>query len=127
MAFIPPKPFSSVQLFHLSHMVVAPCILNIIINDYSDISLSKLAETLGYSTVYCSKYIRQAVGCTFSELRGKIRFQKAEDYLLNTAMNIAEISALCGYENPENFNRAFRQIYHMPPSEYRMRAKGIVL
>lgn len=102
-------------------------ILNIIIKDYADISLSRLAETLGYSTVYCSKYIKQAVGCTFSELRGKVRFQKAEDYLLNTIMSISEISTLCGYENPENFNRAFRQIYHMPPSEYRMQVKGTVL
>lgn len=102
-------------------------ILNIVLNDYSDITLSKLARMLGYSSVYCSRYIKQVLGCTFMELRGKVRFQKAEDYLQNTTISIAEISALCGYENPENFNRAFRQIYHISPSEYRLRVRNTLL
>ncbi|MDO4318402.1 MAG: AraC family transcriptional regulator [Lachnospiraceae bacterium] len=96
-------------------------ILGMILSDYAGITLSDLADSLGYSTVYCSKYVKKLTGCTFSELLKKVRLQKAADLLQNTSMSISDISAACGYENPENFNRAFRQRYHTAPSGFRER------
>lgn len=98
-------------------------IIGMIAGSFADITLPKLADRLGYSVVYCSRYVKKITGCTFSELLKKIRLQKAEDLLKNTAVSIREISVICGYENPENFNRAFRQSYGMAPSVFREAGK----
>lgn len=94
-------------------------IVSMITDNFADITLPDIAEKLGYSVVYCSRYIKKITGCTFSELLKKIRLQKAEDLLKNTALSISEISTVCGYENPENFNRTFRGYYGMSPSIFR--------
>lgn len=94
-------------------------IIRMITDSFADITLPGLADRLGYSVVYCSRYIKKITGCTFSGLLKRIRLQKAEDLLKNTTVSIREISVICGYENPENFNRAFRQSYGMAPSVFR--------
>ncbi|MBQ7981120.1 MAG: helix-turn-helix domain-containing protein [Oscillospiraceae bacterium] len=98
-------------------------IMSMIIDNFADITLPDIADRLGYSVVYCSKYIKKTMGCTFSELLKKVRLQKAEDLLRNTSMSVSEISVICGYENPENFNRTFRQCYGMAPSVFRENIK----
>lgn len=94
-------------------------ILSMIVNEYADISLPVIADRLGYSVVYCSKYIKQTTGYTFSHLLKKIKLEKAKDLLNTTSMSVSEISNICGYENPENFNRAFRQRYNVSPTAFR--------
>ncbi len=95
-------------------------IVSLIYEHYDTITLSALAEKLHYTVPYCSKYLKNHLGCNFSELLGKIRFQKAENFLVNSEMTIAEISRTLGYENPENFVRAFKSRYRMTPSQYRL-------
>lgn len=94
-------------------------ILSMIYDNYATISLSQLAEQLHYTVPYCSKYLKKHLGCSFSQLLKQIRFQKAESLLLNTKMTVMQVSKQLGYENPENFVRAFKQIYEMTPSQYR--------
>lgn len=96
-------------------------IMGWITEDFAHITLPDLAVRLGYSAVYCSRYIKKLTGCTFSELLRNVRLQKAQDLLQNTTMSIQEISSVCGYENPENFNRAFRRCRGMAPSLFRER------
>lgn len=94
-------------------------LLQLIINNFSTLSLKALAGELGYSVPYCSKYIKDSTGYTFSQLVRRIRFQKAENYLLNTAFPIARISELVGYGNPENFTRVFKAAHGLSPAAYR--------
>ena len=98
-------------------------ILGLIVSDSASITLPKIADTLGYSTVYTSKYIKQLTGFSYSELHKRIRMQKAEELLLNTSLSIGEISQTLGYLNPENFNRAFRAEHTISPSLFRERVK----
>ncbi|MCM1252692.1 MAG: AraC family transcriptional regulator [Clostridium sp.] len=95
-------------------------ILTLIYEQYNTITLAALAEELHYTVPYCSKYLKNQLGCTFSELIGKIRFQKAESFLLHSDMTVSQISQTVGYENPENFMRAFKHRYRMTPSQYRI-------
>ncbi|MCM1386781.1 MAG: AraC family transcriptional regulator [Bacillus sp. (in: Bacteria)] len=95
-------------------------ILTLIYEQYNTITLAALAEELHYTVPYCSKYLKNQLGCTFSELIGKIRFQKAESFLLHSDMTVSQISHTVGYENPENFMRAFKHRYRMTPSQYRI-------
>lgn len=99
-------------------------IISMITNNFS-ITLDDIAKKLGYNISYCSRYIKELTNYNFSELLRKIRLQKAEELLKTTNLSICEISHLCGYENPENFNRAFRKNYNFSPSVFREKNKQL--
>lgn len=94
-------------------------ILTFLQENYSTITLEELARHLHYTVPYCSRYIKKLFGCTFSQLLHQIRFQKADLFLKNSSLTINQISKMLGYENPENFMRAFKKIHQMTPSQYR--------
>lgn len=96
-----------------------PQFLLCIVRDYRTITLSELAKRLNYSVPYCSKYIKETTGYTFLQILRSIRFRKAKDYLCATSLPIQKISALVGYESPENFIRAFKKEYGISPAQYR--------
>lgn len=90
--------------------------LKIMYDQYKTITLSGLAEQLHYTVHYSSKYLKNVFGCTFSAMIQKIRFQNAECLLRNSDMTVSEVGKEIGYENTENFFRAFKKHYHMTPS-----------
>lgn len=94
-------------------------ILNFVQENFSTITLDELAGHLHYTVPYCSRYIKKLFGCTFSQLLNQIRFQKAELFLRNSSLTVNQISKMLGYENPENFTRAFKKMHEMTPSQYR--------
>lgn len=94
-------------------------ILTFLQEHYSTITLEELAEHLHYTVPYCSRYIKKLFGCTFSQLLNQIRFQNADLLLKNSGLTVNQISKMLGYENPENFMRAFKKKYQMTPSQYR--------
>lgn len=93
--------------------------LKIMYDQYKTITLSGLAEQLHYTVPYCSKYLKNVFGCTFSAMIQKIRFQNAECLLRNSDMTVSEVGKEIGYEHTENFFRVFKKHYHMTPSRYR--------
>lgn len=96
-------------------------LLHCIVKEYNTITLNELAGRLNYSVPYCSKYIKELTGASFLQLLKHIRFQKAENFLLTTSFSIQKISERLGYENPENFMRAFKKEYGISPSAFRTR------
>ena len=94
-------------------------ILTYLQENYSTITLEELARHLHYTVPYCSRYVKKLFGCTFSQLLNQIRFQKAYLFLKNSSLTVNQISKMLGYENPENFMRAFKKIHKMTPSQYR--------
>lgn len=94
-------------------------ILTLLQENYSSITLESLAGHLHYTVPYCSRYIKKLFGCTFSQLLNRIRFQKADLFLKNSSLTVNQISKMLGYENPENFMRAFKKLHQMTPSQYR--------
>lgn len=99
-------------------------ILSMIYEQYATITLSQLAEALHYSIPYCSKYLKKNLGCTFSELIQKVRFQQAKTLLENSNLPVNQIGKNIGYETPENFFRAFKKAYGITPSQYRKEKCG---
>jgi YesN/AraC family two-component response regulator len=94
-------------------------ILRLLFENFGTITLDDVAAQLHYSNAYCSKFIKDVTGYTFSKLLNDIRFRKAEDCLLNTGMSVHQISELVGYNNPENFIRAFKTRRGVSPSRFR--------
>lgn len=97
-----------------------------LIQNYPTASLAELAQLLNYSVPYCSRYVRENTGFTFSQLQKKIRMQKAINCLLHTDMQINHIGDLIGYSSPDNFMKLFKQEYGCSPSQYRQRHRAVL-
>lgn len=83
------------------------------------ISLKSIADTLGYSYNYLSKYFNTHINKSFVDFLNETRVNYA-CYLLNyTEKNITEIAFLSGYESIRSFNRNFVKIKLCTPKEYR--------
>lgn len=91
-----------------------------ILKDYRTITLTDLARRMNYSVPYCSRHIKDLTGHTFLQLLQQVRFQKAEHLLRTSTLSIQKISSDLGYENPENFIRAFKKAYGISPARFRV-------
>lgn len=94
-------------------------LFNYIVNNYAETSLEEVAGYFHFSVPYCSKIIKEAAGCTFSELQENIRLQQSENYLLYTQLSVADISEKIGFKNPETFIRMFKRHRQITPSSFR--------
>ncbi len=90
-----------------------------LINHFTDVTLEDVAREFNFSVGYCSRYIKSVTGYTFSQLKTKLIFEYVARRLVTTNDSITDLSIGMGYENPENFIRAFKKYYHMTPTEYR--------
>lgn len=84
-----------------------------------EIRQAQVAECLGLSSPAFSHFFRAATGETFVQFVNRARVHEACKLLSATQATIIEIAMRCGYENISNFNRQFRALRGMSPSEYR--------
>ncbi len=71
---------------------------------------------IGYS--YLQKVFKQKSGGGVIEYFGKIRIQKAKQYIREKSYNITEISNMLGYSSIHYFSRYFKSVTGMTPTEY---------
>ena len=88
-------------------------------NNLQTATLQSLAEHFNYSPSYLSRLIQQSAGTNFSKILRRIKINKACSLLSNTDLNVNEIGEQTGYRCQRQFNRAFQDVIHMTPSEYR--------
>ena len=79
-----------------------------------------LATYFGYHEKYFSTLFFQENGMHLKQYLMEQTMEKGKALLLNTKLPIQEISAACGFADPHNFSRAFRNMYHMSPSKLRL-------
>jgi AraC-like DNA-binding protein len=96
-------------------------ILDYIKENYTDVTLRKLADRFHFAEQYMSKYIKEHSGMTYSEIVRSIKLEKALELLDTTDITIANIAGEVGYTSPENFMRQFKNKYGMSPTSYRKR------
>ena len=101
------------------HSSEAAKIYRYFVGNYNKASLSDLAGELGYSKTYCSSFVKTATSYSFSQLLKQFRFRKAEELLKGTTLSVSYISEMIGYNDPENFIRAFQKEYGVAPTRYR--------
>ncbi|MGI9550609.1 MAG: helix-turn-helix domain-containing protein, partial [Aurantibacter sp.] len=87
----------------------------------SDISLESLASRLNTTRHNASQVINEHFKVSFHELINKYRIQEAQkilnsDYQKN--FNIIDIAYEVGYNNKVTFNKAFKKVTHLTPSEF---------
>ena len=81
--------------------------------------LSSFCKKYHYNTQYISRLFKKETSLTALEYIQKIRIEKSCDLLVGTNLTIREIAHQTGYEDIKFFNRVFRKMVGMTPSEYR--------
>ena len=87
-------------------------------NFQKDIKVSDLLEVTNMSYASFYNYFRRNYKVPFKEYLLGIRIDYACKLLKDEALNISEIAYSCGFENLSNFNRQFRRLRAMTPSQY---------
>ena len=84
-----------------------------------DCSLAELSRATSYHYVYLSKYFKKCVGTSFTEYVTRYRISEACYLIKNTEPTILKTAYECGFDSLRSFNRNFREIIGMPPTEYK--------
>lgn len=84
-----------------------------------DISLLNLSDITGYSTSYLSKYYSITTGTTISEYMAKKKLQRIIQLMMETDLNIGEISSFMGFHSRTYFNNYIKRLTGMSPQQYR--------
>lgn len=88
-------------------------------NYNTKISLADIAQEMALSPAYFSTVYKNLTGKNFSEYLTEYRINVAKDLLVNSRLNVTEISNEISYQDPHYFARVFRQNVGVTPSEYR--------
>ena len=88
-------------------------------NYHQSISLSDVAEAVGYSAAYLTDLVKRRTGQTVNRWIIKRRMAAAEALLLDTNQSMEEIAEEVGYLNPGHFFRQFRQHHRTTPHVWR--------
>lgn len=86
-------------------------------NDAS-LSLSTMAEALGYNPKYISKVFKEDVGSSFTEYVKNTRIQYAVFLLEHGITTVKNLALLCGFTDPYYFSNVFKEVVGMYPSKY---------
>ena len=84
-----------------------------------DINVSAVADLIGMSKGYFFRYFKSVNACSFGEYLISKRLEEAVRLLKDKDLKIIEISDQRGFSSHIQFNRAFRKVMNMTPSEYR--------
>lgn len=92
-------------------------------NYFRPITLKEMADKLYMSETAFSKYFKKTAGMNFVQYMNNIRIHHAVEDLLYSDKPITRIAVDNGFASPSFFNRVFRSMYNMTPTEYRDSAK----
>jgi AraC-like DNA-binding protein len=88
-------------------------------------SLAAVARRLATSPRQLERAFAQAGGTTFRAELTSARVRRAERFLRNPALTVAEVATAVGYRQPPHFAKAFRTVHGMSPAEWRRAAYGL--
>ncbi len=98
----------------------------IILSHYQDMpSLHDLATMVGTNECTLKKAFKQEFGTTVFQYLFDYRMRLATQYLLDTALPIADIGILLGYDYQSHFCTAFKRKFGVSPMEFRLR-RGVI-
>lgn len=86
------------------------------------IILEKTAAFAGFSKYYFSRIFKEHYQMSFPEYIASLRVAKAAELLENSSLSILEIAMRSGFSNLSSFNRAFKEVNHCTPSQFRKMA-----
>ncbi len=104
-----------IENYDLTHLIV-----NYVSEHFQEsLTLTELANHLNVSKYYLSRIFSSKLNTNFNQYINYIRANFALTLIQSTSYTLTRISVDSGFESQRTFNRAFKEIYHMTPSEYR--------
>lgn len=95
-------------------------IISFIDDNYKDkITLKAIAEELYISKYYLSHFFKDKTGFTVIEFVNNKRIIEAQKMLANTNLNITDIAMNVGFNTLNHFERTFKGINGVTPTQYR--------
>ncbi|MFS0725249.1 response regulator transcription factor [Paenibacillus sp. 1P07SE] len=93
---------------------------------HKPLDLAMVSNHVSLNYAYFSNLFKKNVGKGFAEYLRDVRLDKARRLLAETDYKVVEVASRVGYESYKSFTRAFREVMHMQPTEYRqlMRQKA---
>ena len=82
-------------------------------------TLKNIADRYGMSLTALKDCFKAVYGKPIHAFQREYKMQTATKLLVTTKLSIAEIAGMVGYENPNKFSAAFKEIIGQSPSEYR--------
>jgi len=82
------------------------------------IQLADVAEAACVSAAYLSRLFGDHMELSFVEYLTHLRVEKAEKLIRENRLNIKEVSAKVGYQDPNYFSKIFRKMVGISPSLY---------
>lgn len=95
------------------------------IKDYIDshfreeIRIDTLSAMVGMTPNALSRFFKQRTNRSISDYVNEVRLGYASNLLVDSTMTIAEIAFRCGFNTLSNFNRIFKRIKKITPTEFR--------
>ncbi len=96
-----------------------------LMNHYHDeVDLKRLAELVNMAEGSLCRFFKMNMGITVFEYLNKIKTDFACKLLMDHDLSILEVCYDSGFNNISHFNKQFKKITGLTPSEYRKRFKG---
>jgi AraC family transcriptional regulator len=84
-----------------------------------NITLSELAGVVDMSLYYFAVLFRQSTGLSPHQYILKQRVKRAKELLRNPKLSVLDVSISVGFEQQNNFARAFRRVIGVSPTQFR--------
>ncbi|HDS08424.1 MAG TPA: AraC family transcriptional regulator [Bacteroides sp.] len=88
-------------------------------NYREEINLQKISELVHMAPASVCRFFKASTGITIFAYLNKIKIDYSCSLLLNTDLNIVNISDDCGFNNLSHFNKQFRRFMGTTPTQYR--------
>lgn len=82
-------------------------------------TLGELARVAAMSPRNLTRHFREATGITIKTYSGRVKVQLAQDLLRNPRLTLESVSESCGFKDPRQFRRLFKQTVGGSPSQWR--------
>lgn len=83
-----------------------------------DLTVEMITTEVGISRVHLHRKLKELTNQTTRDFIRNARLKQAAILLSEKKYSIVEVAELTGFNNPNNFSTAFKDLYGMPPSKY---------
>jgi transcriptional regulator GlxA family with amidase domain len=90
---------------------------------HSPATIEALCEPLGIGRRQLERRFKSDVGLSPAEYRQRLRLERARWLLVNTDLEVTEVSLECGFQDSANFARVVRKAWGLSPREVRQAAR----
>lgn len=110
----------------MSYSTITYALVNYVECHLEDMNIKKMAESFGFSEIYLREIFYKNVGIPIMQYYKRRRMIVSASRLLHSDKTILTIALENGFSNPESYTRAFKKIFGMTPSRFRLERPMII-